>query len=319
MSDSGPVGAIPVGGTLRCDVGRQASPATWRHALLAMCVVFLVAVATARAEAGASTEKSPVSIEVVEKPELPLRYFVARVSLADPRVRVRCVPAGDDKVTDSLVRWPTKLQTVRHAADREGFALAVNGDYFSAERTVDAEGKAARTQYVVGKAAVPAGNCVSDGVRWSKAGKVVAMLVVAKDGSAGLMAGRDVPDNAQEVVSGNPMLLRDGSVAVEWRTGDVRAPRTLVGISSDGKTLLLIVVDGRSIRSRGSTHAESAEIARSAGCATAINLDGGGSSTMVARGALAPGAIGSDLTLVNSPSDGSERPVANVLGIVVTN
>ena len=73
--------------------------------------------------------------------------------------------------------------------------------------------------------------------------------------------------------------------------------------------MLLLVVDGRQEFSRGYTLVELARLMRSLGAEDALNLDGGGSSTMVGIGP------GGHLRVVNSPSDGQQRRVANALGV----
>jgi exopolysaccharide biosynthesis protein len=87
-------------------------------------------------------------------------------------------------------------------------------------------------------------------------------------------------------------------------------PRTSVGIDADGRKLLILVVDGRSAYSRGYTMVELADIMTALGAENAINLDGGGSSAMYSRNGT--GAM----SIVNEPSDGSERTVANAFGVV---
>jgi hypothetical protein len=108
-------------------------------------------------------------------------------------------------------------------------------------------------------------------------------------------------------ISGDRFVLRDGKRMV---TNDaVRAPRTTVGIDRDRGRLLMLVVDGRQQVSCGATMVQMARLMRQLGAEDALNLDGGGSSTLWTR--RRNGAPG----VVNSPSDGSERPVANALGI----
>ncbi|UKI38697.1 MAG: phosphodiester glycosidase family protein [Clostridiales bacterium] len=60
-------------------------------------------------------------------------------------------------------------------------------------------------------------------------------------------------------------------------------PRTALGLDKDGKTLYLITVDGRQADSIGVSLAELSEILINNGIYNAINLDGGGSTTMVAK------------------------------------
>jgi len=105
-------------------------------------------------------------------------------------------------------------------------------------------------------------------------------------------------------------------------TGTDRAPRTSVGLDRAGKTLFLVVVDGRKLDySTGMTASELGKEMIALGCHRAIMLDGGGSSTMVMRD-----PIEQVVRVMNRPSDGHdlpismslERPVANVLGVEVS-
>jgi hypothetical protein len=125
-------------------------------------------------------------------------------------------------------------------------------------------------------------------------------------------------DLAQQtlVVGGGPRLLRAGRVAVSAKAEGfappqaptffgtfvaARQPRTLAGIRPDG-TVLLVTVDGRRPGwSAGMTLPEAARLMLSLGARDALNLDGGGSSTMTVRGVV-----------VNRPSDRvGERAVSD--------
>jgi len=115
-----------------------------------------------------------------------------------------------------------------------------------------------------------------------------------------------------ELVGGWPVILRDGVPSVEASakreltlTGNanVRHPRSLIGFDADTSHLYLVAIDGRSTASVGMTLAEAADFLRGIGVAQALNLDGGGSTTLVIDGRI-----------VNSPSDpAGERPVGNAL------
>jgi exopolysaccharide biosynthesis protein len=115
-------------------------------------------------------------------------------------------------------------------------------------------------------------------------------------------------------LTGGTLLVQDGKVVTNFTHSPVspstRAARTAVGTSADGKTLIVAAVEGKSSMSIGMTQAELAEYMKELGCANAINFDGGGSTTMVARTAGTTG-----LSLLNKPSDGSERRVSGSLGI----
>ncbi|MBM3992513.1 MAG: hypothetical protein FJ298_16160, partial [Planctomycetes bacterium] len=113
------------------------------------------------------------------------------------------------------------------------------------------------------------------------------------------------------VVSGHPMLVVGGAVTASATNPNstfckTRHPRTMVGLDKTGTTLIVAVVDGRQPwLSVGMTCGEQAALMKDLGAWTALNLDGGGSSTMYVAGQ----------GVVNAPSDGSERTVANHLAL----
>jgi hypothetical protein len=112
-----------------------------------------------------------------------------------------------------------------------------------------------------------------------------------------------------DALGGNPRLVVDGAVAAQEvdGTGEFfgRHGRTAVGVTADGR-LLLVVVDGRQPGySRGMTLRELAELLQRLGARSAMNLDGGGSSEMVVNGVTA-----------SRPSDGHERGIANALVVL---
>jgi hypothetical protein len=114
-------------------------------------------------------------------------------------------------------------------------------------------------------------------------------------------------DQARVAISGNVELLRDGKV-VSRDDGEMH-PRTAIGIDDDRGRVYLLVVDGRQAESRGQTMFELARMMKDLGAEHALNLDGGGSSTMIAR--KTNGRLG----IVNTPSDGGQRPVPNGLAL----
>jgi hypothetical protein len=132
------------------------------------------------------------------------------------------------------------------------------------------------------------------------------------------------PFHPREAVGGRPMLARDSVVVPEVETEgqasfQARNPRTAAGIARGGKRLILVVVDGRQKGySDGMTLREMANLMLALGSRDAINLDGGGSSTLVYSPPGAPAA----LKIANSPSDSSaagphlERAVGDALSVI---
>jgi len=112
-----------------------------------------------------------------------------------------------------------------------------------------------------------------------------------------------------EVVTGSPRLLRDGKIVQYDRPRHALQPnpRTAVGLSHDRRTMLIMVANGREGHAIGMTCPHVARVLHDLGAWDAINLDGGGSSTLYSRG---EGGV------VSIMSDGAERAVGNQLALV---
>jgi hypothetical protein len=116
-------------------------------------------------------------------------------------------------------------------------------------------------------------------------------------------------DRAEDIVGGGPLLLWRGNRLEEPARESIsevfflaRHPRTAVGVRADG-TLLLVTVDGRRpAESVGMSLPELTDLMLELGCVSALNLDGGGSTTMVVDGQV-----------VNSPSGLSPRRNADAI------
>jgi exopolysaccharide biosynthesis protein len=130
--------------------------------------------------------------------------------------------------------------------------------------------------------------------------------------AARLGAQRAIP---RTVVGGWPRLLVDGrnvgaiADSLEGtmpRFSSARHPRSAIGVSRDSSVLMLVVVDGRRPWSAGMSLTELADQMLALGAYQAMNLDGGGSSTLWVHG-----------TIVNYPSDAAgERTVGNALMVL---
>ena len=114
-----------------------------------------------------------------------------------------------------------------------------------------------------------------------------------------------------------PLLVQNGAVdlSIDLDSPRVtqRTARTAVATNADGSNAYFVTVDSGLSGSSGITLTEFASYLKSIGAYNAINLDGGGSTTMAARkyGDALP-------TLVNRPSTGYERKVSAILEAVST-
>ncbi|GAA0451401.1 hypothetical protein GCM10009544_12750 [Streptomyces stramineus] len=118
------------------------------------------------------------------------------------------------------------------------------------------------------------------------------------------------PGALRFAIGGFP-VLRDGSPPAGLDDA-VAAVRTAAGLGGQGRRFYLMALDGGPDYRSGLTVAELADVMRQAGADDAVNLDGGGSSTLVTRAPDDAHAL-----VRNHPSGGSERAVPNGIGIFV--
>lgn len=151
-----------------------------------------------------------------------------------------------------------------------------------------------------GVTAIPAGHAILwargtciDQVKGMASGDTLAInLGVNLRSQPGLLG------NFKELMGGSDhIILKNGQLVDEWAD---RHPRTCIGFNADSTKVYFVVIDGRSTVSSGVSMAEAGGVFLGLGAVNAVNLDGGGSSCMVVNGEV-----------VNTPSDGSLRPVGN--------
>lgn len=205
----------------------------------------------------------------------PASIHALVIDLTVPGVRVQ------------TTRYSERWQTVSEYAEHSQVVAATNGGFWN---------------FMQKAAGVTAGG----GERWpdGEDSDEFGFFAVGRDNRAWISPPETVVHSLPatklaEAVSGKPMLVRNGQLdtaALEaFPNSNLRHPRTAVGVSRDGRTVILIVVDGRQGFSRGMTLYELARTFVELGGYQAINLDGGGSSAMFVRG------VGG---MVNSPSGG---------------
>lgn len=236
----------------------------------------------------------------------PERLFIAQVDLTNPKVHLRVASGGPDP--DGPGRWETTLLEPTKIANREKFDFVINGDFFTAKGVNDGEGT--NSHFAAHQWAWTAGVAVTDGKAWSASTNDRPSLVVQTDHSVSIEMLQHAQPDDWEVISGNVMLVHDGQIVTH--TNAARHPRTVVGLDASGHRLTVLVVDGRKPGiAAGMSYDELAAEMLRLGCKEALNLDGGGSSVMAARDASGV------MKMLNEPTDGHERAVADVLGITI--
>ncbi len=112
---------------------------------------------------------------------------------------------------------------------------------------------------------------------------------------------------------GEHLFFQDSIIGVKNDYGLAKNPRTVIGFKEDG-SVVMMVSDGRFMDRDygvGMSYFQIAEMMRLAGCKTVYQMDGGGSATLVARNTQG------NLEVINRPSDGSERSIANAILMVM--
>jgi hypothetical protein len=253
----------------------------------------------------------------------PVRGWWAKVQLDHPAVRVGVtepprVGAGDPAGTEA------KLLPVNSWAEANGATLAVNAGFFGlvdpkplpgetkvryhAGAPADIRGLSHSARGLVSPPRVMAGR--GDPALLVSAGR--ARVAYAReadlDGVIGAIAGIGPTDNGQE--PGTFLVEAGRNTGATARVGPkIRHPRTAAGVTVDGRTLILLAIDGRQPgHSVGVTLPELADLMLGLGAHDAVALDGGGSTSFYVR--RADGSLAT-----NRPSDGAWRPVANHLGV----
>ncbi|MBX3062096.1 MAG: phosphodiester glycosidase family protein [Anaerolineae bacterium] len=242
--------------------------------------------------------------EVRREPQA-LIVDVVKIDLRTPGLRFLVTPGVEDPQNQLQARTTSQFM------EEFGAQVAINGDFFWPW--------IARTPWMyyphVGDWVKTIGFASSDGSIYNAgAGYNYETLFISRDNQASFVAPVGDVYNA---ISGDKFCLYNGVVPVDEFTSDYhleQQPRSIIGLSEDGNTLILMVIDGRQPNySEGATLQEAGEIALEYGAYTALNLDGGGSSTLVTQDEYGRTKI------LNSPIDGHipgrERPVANHLGV----
>ncbi len=244
-------------------------------------------------------------VETVTTPYPGVTHVAWTDAAAAQRAHFVVLDLSNDSLTLRVTREDARGRTTSQVARDHGAQIAINGDLF------------APANYV------PDGLAVADGATWSTShdddreavfrfGKIVSgtdALIIAPE-----VIVTELPAFATGAIGGRPLLVRAGQIPSSFDCGDpdtqacTRTPRTALGLSADRRTLTIAVVDGWQAGGLGMTAAELAALLVGRGVRDALLVDGGGSSSLFIANEGANG-------LVNRPSDGVERPVANQLMI----
>ena len=219
----------------------------------------------------------------------PLQIRAVRVDLREPTVSFLVTPSNGPQKLDCAARKTGEFLTEFKCQ------VAINGSAYAP--------RAGAT----GEPVDVMGLSLSRGKLYSRPTNKFDALLISRSGKAWIDRAPIDAGRAYHGLSGFYALLIDGK-----NLGDMkqRAPRSAVGISRDGRYLILMTIDGRQTGvSEGTTTAETAEWLRKLGAYHGLNLDGGGSTTLCVEGPQGQPIV------LNRPSGFFQRRVGNHLGV----
>lgn len=233
----------------------------------------------------------------------PMVAHIVRIDLSVADVSFLVTPPDDPKSD-----LPLQARTTSQFLQGSRVQIAINGDGFTPWHS-----RGPLDYYPhAGDPIVPNGYAASRGKVYALGNGREPILYISQKNEARF----DKPiGRVYNAISGDRMVMIDGQVIEDLN--DIRAaPRTAIGLDHSGTVMVIVIVDGRQpFYSEGATIAELAELMKLYGAETAMNLDGGGSTTLVFENEWGLPRV------VNSPIDrgipGWQRSVGNHLGIFV--
>ena len=201
----------------------------------------------------------------------------AQIDMFGSRQSISVATYPGRRFTTSIVHLDRRAESTSDLGKAAGAEIAVNGSYFNV-KTFEPVTFVLLDRKIVGRT-TPRELVRTNGVVAFKDKKGRKMDIFFCDTSE----YRQVARRYRSVLAAGPVLI-DGGRIVEYDSDKTfytgRHPRTLIGKRADGE-VVMAVIDGRFRgEGEGATIAETAYIARLLGLVEALNLDGGGSSTL---------------------------------------
>ena len=203
-----------------------------------------------------------------ENPDIPLVYHVVKVDLTNPLLQIVCYPDGSTKFAND---GAFTGMTTAAFAKKYDCALAINASPF--------QGHLLKKKIT--------GIHLADDKLISKSNpKYSAIAFIKEDGYRAQIIQKQsdqLPAGTTFAFGGFFTVLKDGQV--QYSFANIYDTRSGAGLSQDGKTLYLLVVEAeRHSRSIGLTYPKCGEIFKALGCSDALELDGGGSTNLCLNG-----------------------------------
>lgn len=233
------------------------------------------------------------TLSYIDYADKPMRLFILEVDLNNPRIKLK---AGTPNNGTTYGKQTVTDIAMRHDAPNNRVIAALNGDFFNGTT-----GEPQSVVYKNGTAIKPVSALCA----------LCTFLAVDNQGNPSIVSKERTIDATiiREAVGGYHWLVKDSAKVTQ---GDPSIePRTAVGVTMN-KVVYFVVVDGRvATYSNGMSFAQLSNVFAALGVKDAINLDGGGSTTLAVKD-------GASWAVKNRPSDGMQRTVGNAWLVVDT-
>lgn len=232
----------------------------------------------------------------------PLLIHIVSIDIHTPGVRFLVTPG------DPSCGMEQCAATVAEFRDKTGVQVAINGSYFTPWRDNvpwDYYPHSGDPVDVLGLA-------IANGTQYSEDDPPMPKLCISQD--IVQITEQPCPPGTQQAIAGSAILVANGRSTPQAAVdpGELH-PRTALALSGDGAMLWIIVVDGRQRSySEGVTLQELAQIGQELGAETVLNIDGGGSSTLVMEESSGSRTLNAP---IHSRLPMRQRPVATQLGV----
>lgn len=237
----------------------------------------------------------------------PLMLHVVAVDLTAPGLKVLVTSGTPNSNNEREIQ----ARTTSEFLTAFNLQLAVNASFFHPFAENTPWNYYPRSGEPVGAV----GQAISNGILYSDPLPGWSVFCVSAQQQARILAGNTCPPGTRQAIAGSALLVQKGKpVVIQPGAADSDGvySRTVVAVDRSGEKLWLLVVDDKQwLYSEGVSLQELAKIAIDLGADAALNLDGGGSTTLVQ-------ATPAGSKILNSPVHTKipmrERPVANHLG-----
>lgn len=236
----------------------------------------------------------------------PFMLHIVTIDLTAPGIGVLVTPG-----MPTPDNWETRARTTSEFASEFKLQLAINANYFfpfHEHSPWDFYPHSGEKVNVLGQA-------ISQGFIYSPAESDWPVLCFDANNRAQILESGECPLGTVHAVAGSAIVVASGTpvaVSPDSPSNDTSYSHVAVAVDQLGQKLWLIVIDGKQpLYSEGVTLAELAEIVIELGAYTALNLDGGGSTTLVVANRRGPHLLNSP---IHTKLPMRQRPVANHLG-----